>query len=81
MELTDLTNEETFKAFCEKNFPGKIFRWTSQWCFVQAGNHLSNHLHYEFQNGKVELHIEGPNWRGLRNYLNSKRPIPHDFTS
>ncbi|MDO4930527.1 MAG: DUF262 domain-containing protein [Bacteroidales bacterium] len=71
MKPSDITTEAAFRAFCEKEFPHKKIKWANGYCFVQAGNHLEEELHYEFCGGNVALHIEGGNWRGIRNYLQS----------
>lgn len=75
MKPLDITTQQTFESFCEKEFPGKIHRWTADYCFVQAGTHLKENLHYEFLNSHVHLHIEGSEWRGIRNYLAEKAPF------
>ena len=75
MRPLDITTQQTFESFCEKEFPGKIHRWTADYCFVQAGTHLKENLHYEFLNSHVHLHIEGSEWRGIRNYLAEKAPF------
>lgn len=72
---SDITTEERFSEFCKINFPGKTCTWMPAYCYVQAGSMWGNNLHYEFLDGKVELHIEGGNWHGIRNYLNSISPI------
>lgn len=76
MKLIEITTKETFAAFCAKEFPNQPYSWDGDWCFVQAGTHLGDCLHYEFNGGKVSLHIESEpgTWRGIRNYLNAHAP-------
>lgn len=67
--------KKEFEEFVKKEFPGKEYKWefdgSSGFFYVQAGTskYSADELHYEFYEGKVHLHIEGPNWRGIRNYL------------
>lgn len=62
-------SEEQIKDFLEKEFPGQPYSLGQGYWFVQAGKCLGKNLHYEYQAEKVHLHIEGSNWRGIRNYL------------
>ena len=70
--MLEITKED-FEAFVKKEFPGRKSKWEydgkSGYFYVQAGTCLGEDLHYEFYEGKVHLHIEGPNWRGIRDYL------------
>ena len=75
MQKLDITTQQAFEDFCKREFPGKRYKWTPDYCFVQAGTHLKDNLHYEFWNGHLHLHIEGENWRGIRNYLAQKAPF------
>lgn len=75
MNLTDITTRSAFEEFCKKEFPSKKYLWATNFCYVQAGTHWGDELHYEFLKGYVHLHIEGNNWRGIRDYLNSKSPF------
>lgn len=67
--MPTLTNKETFEKFAQEYFPGKITKWEQSYCFIQAGTCLGSNLHYEFHKGKVELHIEGKNYRPVREWL------------
>lgn len=75
MKTSDIISQKSFEDFCRDEFPNKETQWNENFCFVQAGSHLGDNLHYEFINGSVCLHIEGDNWRGIRNYLNLKQPF------
>lgn len=77
MKSSDITTKDSFERFCAKEFPNKKNCWTDDYCYIQAGIHMEQNLHYEFWNGHVRLHIEGPSsaWRGIRNYLNSRSPF------
>lgn len=70
--MIEITQED-FEAFVKKEFPGQKYKWEydgkSSYFYVQAGTCLGENLHYEFYEGKVHLHIEGPNWREMRDYL------------
>lgn len=79
MKPSEITTKESFENFCRKEFPNKATCWYDNYCYVQAGTHMGEDLHYEFVGGYVCLHIEGPSriWRGIRNYLMSKQPIAH----
>ena len=57
------------EEFAQKEFPGKPIKIGNGYWYVQAGTCLGENLHYEFYENKVHLHIEGPNWRGIRDYL------------
>lgn len=63
-------SDEQKLGFANSSFPGKTVNLgNGDWWFIQAGNILGDNLHYEYWDGQVSLHIEGPNWRPLRNYL------------
>lgn len=63
-------SDEKKLEFANRSFPGKTVNLgNGDWWFIQAGNILGDNLHYEYWGGQVSLHIEGPNWRPLRNYL------------
>lgn len=62
-------SEQQIKEFLEIEFPGQPYCIGCGYWFVQAGKCLGKNLHYEYQADKVHLHIEGPNWRGIRDYL------------
>ena len=66
-------SKEEFEAFAEQEFPGKAICYTDNYCFIQAGNILGDSLHYELLNHQIHLHIEGPNWREIRDYLKQKK--------
>lgn len=74
MDASKITTREKFLDFCKKEFPGKAVKWTEWYCFVQAGTIWGDDVHYEFNKGTVSLHIEGRNWRGIRNYLRWIKP-------
>lgn len=64
-----ISNEQKLE-FANRAFPGKTVNLgNGDWWYIQAGNLLGDNLHYEYWGGQVSLHIEGPNWRPLRNYL------------
>lgn len=65
VEITDSQIEE----FAKKEFPGKPFYIGNGYWYIQAGSYLGQNLHFEYQANQVHLHIEGPNWRGIRDYL------------
>lgn len=65
-----IVSEKDFKDFARKNFPDKALVYENTYAFIQAGNCLGAHLHYECNETSVFLHIEGPDWRPIRNYLN-----------
>ena len=65
----DFLTREQFEAFAQEEFPNKITHWGGNYCYIQAGNRHGDDVHYEYIEQRVDLHIEGPNWRGLRNYL------------
>lgn len=67
--MPTLTNKETFERFAQEHFPGKITKWAQSYCFIQAGTCLGSNLHYEFHKGRVQLHIEGDNYRPVREWL------------
>lgn len=62
-------SDRQIKDFLENEFPGQPYHIGCGFWFVQAGKCLGKNLHYEYQADKVHLHIEGPNWRGIRDYL------------
>lgn len=64
-----ITNEQK-KAFAEKEFPGQPVNYgNGDWWYIQAGTMLGEWLHYEYWGGRLNLHIEGPDWRQIRDYL------------
>ena len=69
-------SDEQKLEFANSSFPGKTVNLgNGDWWFIQAGNILGDNLHYEYWDGQVSLHIEGPNWRPLRNYYGEKYQI------
>ncbi len=67
--MNDISNEQKLE-FANKEFPGKAVNLgDGNWWYIQAGTLMGEDLHYEYHNGKVHLHIEGPNWRPIRNYF------------
>ena len=67
--MNDISNEQKLK-FANKEFPGKAVNLgDGNWWYIQAGTLMGEDLHYEYHNGKVHLHIEGSNWRPIRNYF------------
>ena len=62
-------SEQQIKDFVNEDFPNKPYSIGNGYWFIQAGKCLGKNLHYEYQNGRVHLHIEGSNWRGIRDYL------------
>lgn len=65
----DLLTKEQFEEFAKQEFPHKIALWGGHYCYIQAGNRHGDNVHYEYIDNRLDLHIEGPNWRGLRDYL------------
>lgn len=67
--MNDISNEQKLE-FAHKEFPGKAVNLgDGNWWYIQAGTLMGEDLHYEYHNGKVHLHIEGSNWRPIRNYF------------
>ena len=67
--MNDISNEQKLE-FANKEFPGKVVNLgDGNWWYIQAGTLMGEDLHYEYHNGKVHLHIEGSNWRPIRNYF------------
>lgn len=67
--MNDISNELKLE-FANKEFPGKAVNLgDGNWWYIQAGTLMGEDLHYEYHNGKVHLHIEGSNWRPIRNYF------------
>lgn len=67
--MNNISNEQKLK-FANKEFPGKAVNLgDGNWWYIQAGTLMGEDLHYEYHNGKVHLHIEGSNWRPIRNYF------------
>ncbi len=62
-------SEQQIRDFLESEFPGQPYSIGDGYWFVQAGKCLGEDLHFEYQADQVHLHIEGRNWRGIRNYL------------
>lgn len=66
-------SDEQKIEFAKKEFPGQpVNLGNGDWWYIQAGNILGENLHYEYWGGKVSLHIEGPDWRPLRNFLRNQ---------
>lgn len=65
VEVSDLQIEE----FAKNEFPGQPFFIGKGFWYIQAGKYLGEYLHYEYHANQVHLHIEGHNWRGIRDYL------------
>ena len=55
--------------FFQQEFPDQPYDIGKNYWFVQAGNCLGRNLHYEYNANKVHLHIEGNNWRPIRDFL------------
>ena len=69
LNMNEISKEQIL-AFANKAFPGKTVNLgDGRWWYIQAGTLMGEDLHYEYHNGKVHLHIEGPNWRPIRNYF------------
>lgn len=67
--MIDISNEQKLE-FANKEFPNKAVNLgDGNWWYIQAGTLMGEDLHYEYHNGKVHLHIEGSNWRPIRNYF------------
>lgn len=62
-------SEQQIKEFVHEEFSDKPYCIGNGYWFIQAGMCLGKNLHYEYHDGRVHLHIEGPNWRGIRDYL------------
>ena len=65
----DFLTQEQFVEFAKQEFPNKKKLWGRDYCYIQAGNRLGENVHYEYLENRLDLHIEGPNWRPLRDYL------------
>lgn len=65
----DFLTKEQFEEFARQEFPNKKTHWGGHYCWIQAGNLMNGNVHYEYIEGRVELHIEESNWKGIRNYL------------
>lgn len=57
------------EEFAKSEFPGQPYYIGNGYWYIQAGKCLGQNLHFEYQGNAVHLHIEGPNWRGIRDYL------------
>lgn len=66
--MNDISNEQKLE-FANKAFPDKAVKFGDDWWYIQAGTLMGEDLHYEYRIGKVQLHIEGSNWRPIRNYF------------
>ncbi len=64
--------KEEIEQFARENFPGKAYRYGASFAFIQAGTCLGEDLHYEYNDDKMQLHIEGWDWRELRNFLKDR---------
>lgn len=76
--MQDITRSE-FKKFALDKFEkeGSAIRFspTHKYCYIQAGEHLGNCLHYEYHKNHVHLHIEGQEKdkrKALADYLAEK---------
>lgn len=69
-----------FKEFCSNEFKDRECRANennkSRWFYVQAGTKFGNKLHYELNNGYVELHFESNDTLKLNEFLISKLEVP-----
>ena len=68
--MEEITKEQKLE-FAQKEFPGQEVNIpnNADWWYIQAGTLMGGYLHYEYWGNKVNLHIEGPDWRPIRNYL------------
>lgn len=66
----NIITEKQFNDFASQFFPGKAIHYDETYAFIQAGTCLGENLHYECDETSVNLHIEGPEWRPIRDYLN-----------
>lgn len=68
--MEEISKEQKLE-FAHKEFPGQKVNIpnNADWWNIQAGTLMGGHLHYEYRDNKVSLHIEGPDWRPIRNYL------------
>lgn len=71
--------KESFEDFVKKEFPEKEYKWEYKdghgYMYIQAGTgkrFSGAEVHYEFYDGQVRVHIEGPHWWSLRNDLYSR---------
>lgn len=64
-----IISREEFIGFVDDKFPNKKYRYERDFCYIQAGNRHDWYLHYELNGGKIHLHIEGDNWRPIRDFL------------
>ncbi len=65
-------NKEDFEQFAKENFPEKAYFYGDTYFFIQAGDCLGTDLHYEYVDDKMQLHIEGWNWREIRDFLRAR---------
>lgn len=66
-----IITEKQFNDFASKFFPSKAIHYDETYAFIQAGSCLGKNLHYECDETSVNLHIEGSEWRHIRDYLNA----------
>ena len=68
-KTNEMISKEDFMEFVNKNFTNKQYRYERNFCYIQAGNCLDWYLHYELNGGEIHLHIEGNDWRPIRDFL------------
>lgn len=64
--------EQEFKDFAEEYFPGHEIGWGGSWYYISANPFITSYYHFEYNNGKVEFHIEGrpsPDWKEMRQWM------------
>ena len=64
-----MISREEFMEFVNNKFTNKQYQYERNFCYIQAGNHHDWYLHYELNGGEIHLHIEGNNWRPIRDFL------------
>ena len=74
-----IISKEDFMEFVNTKFTNRQYRYERDFCYIQAGNRHDWYLHYELNGGKIHLHIEGNNWRPIRDFL-SKNVVNSQVT-
>ena len=62
-------SSDQIKDFVDSEYTGQPFLIGNGFWYIQAGTCLGEYLHYEYHKNQVHLHLEGPNWRGIRDSL------------
>ncbi|MBQ8423098.1 MAG: hypothetical protein IJY36_02395 [Coprobacter sp.] len=78
-KTNEMISREEFIDLVNKEFPNKKYRYERQFCYIQAGNVFDWFLHYELNGRNIYLHIEGRDWRPIRDFL-SKNVVDNRVT-